>query len=216
MSLYKDREITLACHRIGFVAAKKKNKMTKGESMIVGIEGVIEKKDPTFVHLNVHGLIYEVFVSIHTSNAITQKSAKLHTTHIIREDAQLLFGFAQLSEKKMFDTLIKINGVGPKVALAICSTFAPETFAKVIAGKDVSMLQRVPGIGPKSAGRILVELAGFIADFAGNTEVVAMSDAAMALESLGFKKDQIQRALSGCIGDTATLVKEGLKKLQRL
>jgi len=93
--------------------------------MIVGIEGSVERKDPTFIHLNVHGLIYEVFVSINTSNMINEKSVKLYTTHIIREDAQLLFGFAQINEKKMFDTLIKINGVGPKVALAICSTFSP-------------------------------------------------------------------------------------------
>ncbi len=184
--------------------------------MIVGIEGSVERKDPTFIHLNVHGLIYEVFVSINTSNAITEKSAKLYTTHIIREDAQLLFGFMQLNEKKMFDTLIKINGVGPKVALAICSTFSPETFAKVISSKDVGMLKRVPGIGPKSASRILVELAGFIVDGEETESSSAMGEAIMALESLGFKKDHIQKALNGCNGYTSALVKEGLQKLQRL
>ena len=185
--------------------------------MIVGIEGTIEKKDPTFVHLNVHGIIYEVSVSIHTSNAIKEKNVKLFVTQIIREDAHLLFGFMEMSEKKMFDTVLKINGVGPKVAMAICSTFTPQTFAKVVSSKDVSMLKRVPGIGPKAASRILVELADFIVD--GHTEesgLGAMSDAMMALESLGFKKDAIQKALSGCTGDTAALVKEGLKKLQRL
>jgi len=184
--------------------------------MIVGIEGSIERKDPTFIHLNVHGLIYEVFVSINTSNTISEKNVKLYTTHIIREDAQLLFGFAQVNEKKMFDTLIKINGVGPKVALAICSTFSPETFAKVISGKDVAMLKRVPGIGPKSASRILVELAGFIVDGEEAENSSSMGEAIMALESLGFKKDHIQKALRGCSGDTSMLVKEGLKKLQRL
>ncbi len=184
--------------------------------MIVGIEGSVERKDPTFIHLNVHGLIYEVFVSINTSNSIIEKSAKLYTTHIIREDAQLLFGFAQMNEKKMFDTLIKINGVGPKVALAICSTFSAETFAKVISSKDVGMLKRVPGIGPKSASRILVELAGFIVDGEEDTGSSSMGEAVMALESLGFKKDHIQKALNGCSGDTSTLVKEGLRKLQRL
>ena len=184
--------------------------------MIVGVEGSLERKDPTFVHLNVNGLIYEVFVSINTSNAITEKQVKLFTTHIIREDAQLLYGFVKISEKRMFDTLIKINGVGPKVALAICSTFSPETFAKVVSDKDVGMLKRVPGIGPKSASRILVELADFIVDGEGGTESSAMGEAVLALESLGFKKDHIQKALSGCSGDTATLVKEGLKKLQRL
>ena len=185
--------------------------------MIVGIEGLVERKDPTFVHLNVNGIIYEVHISINTSNHIQEKQIKLFVTQVIREDANLLFGFMYQNEKKMFDTVLKINGVGPKVGLAICSTFTPETFAKVVSSKDVSMLKRVPGIGPKAASRILVELADFIVD--GNEENEpsgALGEAVMALESLGFKKDAIQKALSGCSGDTSTLVKEGLKKLQRL
>ena len=185
--------------------------------MIVGIEGTVERKEPTFVHLNVNGIIYEVQVSINTSSAIMEKKVKLFVTQVIREDAHLLFGFMELNEKKMFDTVLKINGVGPKVGLAICSTFTPETFAKVVASKDVSMLTRVPGVGPKAASRILVELADFIVD--GNEASQssgAMSDAMMALESLGFKKDVIQKALAGATGDTSTLVKEGLKRLQRL
>ena len=185
--------------------------------MIVGIEGSVERKEPTFVHVNVNGLIYEVQVSINTSNAIEEKKTKLFVTQVIREDSDNLFGFMELNEKKMFDTVLKINGVGPKVGLAICSTFTPSTFAKVVASKDVSMLKRVPGIGPKAASRILVELADFIVD--GNEESGhsgALGDAVMALESLGFKKDAIHKALQGASGDTSTLVKEGLKKLQRL
>jgi len=185
--------------------------------MIVGMEGIVERRDPTFIHLNVNGIIYEVHVSINTSNAIQEKRVKLFVTQVIREDADLLFGFMHTNEKKMFDTVLKINGVGPKVGLAICSTFTPETFAKVVASKDVGMLKRVPGIGPKAASRILVELADFIVD--GDTSegtTAALGEAVMALESLGFKKDAIQKALSGCTGDTSTLVKEGLKRLQRL
>ena len=185
--------------------------------MIVGMEGMVERRDPTFIHLNVNGIIYEVQVSINTSNAIQEKRVKLFITQVIREDANLLFGFMDTNEKKMFDTVLKINGVGPKVGLAICSTFTPETFAKVVASKDVSMLKRVPGIGPKAASRILVELADFIVDRnASESNSGALGEAVMALESLGFKKDAIQKALSGCSGDTSTLVKEGLKKLQRL
>ena len=187
--------------------------------MIVGIEGTIERKDPTFVHINVNGLIYEVHVSINTSNSINETKTKLFVTQIIREDVNLLFGFMDLNEKKMFDTVLKINGVGPKVGLAICSTFTPSTFAKVVASKDVSMLKRVPGIGPKAASRILVELADFIVDGDGNEEssdAGALGEAVMALESLGFKKDAIRKALQGASGDTGTLVKVGLKKLQRL
>jgi len=132
--------------------------------MIVGIEGIVEHRDPTCIHLNVNGLIYEVHTSINTSNAIQDKRVKLYATQIIREDTNALYGFMQKNEKKMFDTLIKINGVGPKVALAVCSTFTPETFARVVSSKDVGMLKRVPGIGPKAASRILVELADFIVD----------------------------------------------------
>ncbi|SFV90883.1 Holliday junction DNA helicase RuvA [hydrothermal vent metagenome] len=185
--------------------------------MIVGIEGIVEHRDPTCVHLNVNGLIYEVHVSINTSNAIQDKRVKLYATQIIREDTNALYGFMHKNEKKMFDTLIKINGVGPKVALAVCSTFTPETFARVVSSKDVGMLKRVPGIGPKAASRILVELADFIVDGEAESSVGAsMTEAVMALESLGFKKEAIQKALAGASGDTATMVKEGLKKLQRL
>ncbi|MEA2046981.1 MAG: Holliday junction branch migration protein RuvA [Campylobacterota bacterium] len=185
--------------------------------MIVGIEGRVERKDPTFVHINVQGLIYEVHVSINTSNMIEQGKVKLFITQIIREDANLLFGFMDINEQKMFDTVLKINGVGPKVGLAICSTFTPATFTKVISSKDVGMLKRVPGIGPKAASRILVELADFIVDSNEESQTSgALGEAVMALESLGFKKDAIQKALTGCSGDTSTLVKEGLKKLQRL
>lgn len=186
--------------------------------MLVGIEGTVEKKDPTFVHLNVNGLIYEVNISVNTSHSITEGRVKLQLTQIIREDANLLFGFMDINEKKMFDTLIKINGVGPKVAMATCSTFIPETFARVVADKDVSLLKRVPGIGPKAASRILVELADFIVDSSAEGSQVdnGRADAILALESLGFKKDQIQKALQGASGNTAELVKHGLKKLQRL
>ena len=185
--------------------------------MIVGIEGTIEKKDPTFIHLNVNGLIHEVNISVNTSNSINENKIKLLVTQIIREDAHLLFGFIEANEKKMFDTLIKINGVGPKVAMATCSTFIPDTFSRVVADKDVTSLKRVPGIGPKAAGRILVELADFIVDTSIDSLVNSgMSDAILALESLGFKKEHIKKALVGASGDVSSLVKHGLKKMQRL
>lgn len=186
--------------------------------MIVGLEGSIEKKEPTFVHVNVHGIIYEVFISLNCSSAITNSKIKLFITHIIREDSQSLYGFLDINEKKLFDTVIKINGVGPKVALAICSTFTPTTFANIVSSNDISMLKRVPGIGPKGASRLLVELSGFVVsgDSDGNILGANVSEAAMALESLGFKKDIINKVLTTCTGsDTSTLVKEALKKLQK-
>ncbi len=185
--------------------------------MLVGIEGKIEVKEPTYLHLNVGGLIYEVNISVNSSNAIEGKEVRLFVTQILREDADLLYGFVDRNEKKMFDTLLKINGVGPKVAQAVCSTFTPETFARIVASKDVGLLKRVPGIGPKAASRILVELADFIVESDGTTQgAVEQTEAVLALESLGFKKEAIRKALAGESGDTATLVKIALKKLQRL
>ncbi len=186
--------------------------------MIVGLEGNIEKKEPTLLHVNVNGLIYEVFVSLNCSSAIIEEKIKLFITHIIREDSQSLYGFLDANEKKLFDTVIKINGVGPKVALAICSTFTPKTFASIVSTNDISMLKRVPGIGPKGASRILVELSGFVIN--SDEEEINVganaSEAAMALESLGFKKDVINKVLATCSGsDTGALVKEALKKLQK-
>jgi Holliday junction DNA helicase RuvA len=186
--------------------------------MIVAIEGEIVYQEPTLLHILVYGLTHEVHVSINTSSAINSKSARLYTTQIIREDTNTLFGFYNENEKRMFDTLLKINGVGPKVALAVCSTFTPETFAKIVSTKDVAMLKRVPGIGPKAASRILVELADFIVkgDEDSSSSNGAVLEATMALESLGFKKDAIKKALANESGSTQELVKIGLKKLQRL
>jgi Holliday junction DNA helicase RuvA len=186
--------------------------------MIVGIQGKLEKKEPTLLHINTNGLIYEVFVSINCSSAIIKDDVKLHTTQIIREDTNTLYGFIDANEKKLFDTVIKINGVGPKVALAICSTFTPSSFAQIVSSSDVGTLKRVPGIGPKGASRILVELSGFVVesiDINDNPNLNA-SDAVLALESLGFKKDVINKALQKCTANTtAELVKEALKKLNK-
>lgn len=185
--------------------------------MIVGIEGTIEKKEPTLLNINVHGLIYEVNVSLNCSGKITENNVKLYVTHIIREDAQTLYGFLDVNEKKLFDTVIKINGVGPKVALAICSTFTPGSFSQIVSSNDISMLKRVPGIGPKGASRILVELSGFIIDGEEDNEGASNSlEASLALESLGFKKDVVSKVLKSCTAtNTSELVKQALKLLQK-
>jgi len=182
--------------------------------MIVGLEGKIEKKEPTLLHINVKGVIYEVFISLNCSNRIKKDNIKLLITQIIREDSNTLYGFLDRNEKKMFDTLIKISGVGPKVAMAICSTYTPEKFSEIIAKKDINMLKKVVGVGTKSASRILVELSGFVIDSIENTK--SKDEAILALESLGFKREQIKRALDGLSGDTPTLVKGALQRLQKL
>jgi len=188
--------------------------------MIVGLIGKIIKKEPTLLNINVNGIIYEVHVSVNCSSKIISDEVTLNITQIIREDSQTLYGFLDPNEKKLFDTVIKINGVGPKVALAICSTFTPMSFAQIVNDNDVSMLKRVPGIGPKGASRILVELSGFIVDSGEEPEagssMAASFEAALALESLGFKKDMVSKILKTCVStNTSDLVKEALKKLQK-
>ena len=185
--------------------------------MIVGLVGRGVKKEPTSLQLNVGGVIYEVFVSLNCSSKIISDEITLEITEIIREDAHNLYGFLDSNEKKLFDTVIKINGVGPKVALAICSTFTPSSFAQIVTSNDVNMLKRVPGIGPKGASRILVELSGFIVDGASSDEATNINiEASLALESLGFKKDIVTTILKSCTSTTTSeLVREALRKLQK-
>ena len=160
--------------------------------MIKAIEGVITQKMPAFVVLKTaSGISYGLFISLFCSAKLeTGAKVELKTTQIIREDANLLYGFLDASEQKMFEILIKLNGSG-----------------------DAAALQSVPGIGPKSARRIIAELgdAKLIADEAVPSY---QSEALMALEALGFKRDKIVKILSDCEGENmGDNVKEALKKL---
>jgi Holliday junction DNA helicase RuvA len=119
----------------------------------------------------------------------------------------------------MFEMLLKVNGVGPKVAMAICSTFSPPAFAEVIVNQDLKTITKVPGIGKKSGGLILVQLGEFSAQLAVTDEspkTQAVYDATLALESLGFKKEMINKVLGQCSGSSVEeLVKEALVKFQK-
>ncbi len=185
--------------------------------MIIAISGEVVKKEPTLLHLKTpSGLTYAVKISLHCSSEIDSKNITLHTTLIVKEDSHTLFGFLSENEKIMFDRVIKINGVGPSTALAICSTFTPESFSKAVIAQDVSAIKMVPGIGPKSAKRILVELGDFNLQVEEDSNSISLGEATMALESLGFKKESIKKALSRVSAcDTQTLIKEALKKLSK-
>jgi Holliday junction DNA helicase RuvA len=186
--------------------------------MIIGLNGKIVKKELSFVDiLTPGGVIYRVFVSVNCYSLLKSDEVTIHTTHIVREDGQALYGFMDVNEQKMFEMLLKVNGVGPKVAMAICSTFTPSVFSQIIENKDITTLKRVPGIGPKSAGVILVQLGGFVVDMEERSGASqAYEEAAMALESLGFKKEAVQKTLAKCQGsDTESLVKEALRYFQK-
>lgn len=184
--------------------------------MIVGIQGKIRKKEPTFLYIETNsGLVYQVNISLYTSGKIDIDEISLHTTHIIREDMQALFGFIDQEEKKVFDTVIKLNGIGPSTALAICSTLTPEDFYNALISNNIDAFKKVPGIGPKSAKRILVELSDFSLDsLEGGGGNIAFNEALEALQSLGFKKESIKKVLGTCSSnETSSLIKEALKKL---
>ncbi|WP_394995140.1 Holliday junction branch migration protein RuvA [uncultured Helicobacter sp.] len=190
--------------------------------MIVALKGSVERLEPTFVEIDVGGVVYGLGVSLNTSMRLKEcasERVKVLCVQIIREDSQALFGFFDEVERLSFERLIKINGVGPKVALAILSTYTPQSFAKILEDKDIQALQRVPGIGAKSAGKIMVELAGFFNELIEDRiEKNTMSDvkreASAALESLGFKSADISNALKNISGgEVADIVKEALKIL---
>ena len=195
--------------------------------MIAGLEGSIERLFPTFVEINVNGVIYGVGISVNTSGNLKEKKdqkIKLFCTQIVREDAHLLFGFYEEIEKITFERLIKISGVGPKVALAILSTYTPNSFANIIQNKDISALQRVPGIGAKGAGKIMVELAGFFSEIIEHTQGKTslsseLDEAQSALESLGFRSTDIAKVLKQIPQiqslEVSEIVKECLKLLGR-
>ncbi len=194
-------------------------------NLIIGLRGITRKIEPMFVELDVGGVIYGVQMSLNATTSLrSQVDSQSHSevrilcTHIIREDAHLLFGFIEDMERQTFERLIKINGVGPKVALAIISTYTPTHFATIIANKDIDALKKVPGIGPKSAGKIMVDVAGFFAELLQNQNMEPQNnlakEASLALKSLGFKEGEIAKALRGIEAtNVSELVKEALKRL---
>ncbi len=184
--------------------------------MIVAIEGSISKKEMTFVYIKLSsGLTYKVFISLFTYSKLSEEKVSLHVSQIIREDQHSLYGFWDEREKKVFDTLIKLSGIGPSTALAVCSTLSPEDFSKALLTQNVDAFKMVPGIGPKSAKRILVELGDFSLQLHPESNPQgSMLEASMALESLGFKKEMIRKVLATCqASDTQSLIKEALQKL---
>jgi len=184
--------------------------------MIVAVEGSIFKKEMTFVYIKLSsGLTYKVFISLFTYSKLSEEKVSLHVSQIIREDQHSLYGFWDEREKKVFDTLIKLSGIGPSTALAVCSTLSPEDFSKALLTQNVDAFKMVPGIGPKSAKRILVELGDFSLQLHPESNPQgSMLEASMALESLGFKKEMIRKVLATCqASDTQSLIKEALQKL---
>ena len=128
--------------------------------MIGRIKGQLAEKNPPQLLIDVGGLGYELEAPMSTFYDLPAagETVSLHVHMIVREDAQLLFGFASVAERSLFRSLLRVNGVGARVALAILSGMSAEDFSSCITRKDVAALTRIPGIGKKTAERLVVEM----------------------------------------------------------
>lgn len=206
--------------------------------MIGFLRGRILDKQPPWLLLDVNGVGYEIEASMNTFYKLPEVGAELglHTHFVVREDAQLLYGFADQQEKQLFRSLIKVNGVGPKMALGILSGISAEAFIRTVHNEDTTALVRVPGVGKKTAERLIVEMKDRLNQLqlptltelelsSGNlpvAEAVATdyrAEAESALIALGYKPQQATRAIeqaTKAVGDgaaTEDLIRQALKTM---
>lgn len=135
--------------------------------MIGRIRGILIEKQPTDIQVEVAGIAYEVQVPMSTLFKLPEvgDAVTLHTHFVVREDAQQLFGFIELKDKTLFRTLIKVNGVGPKMALGILSSVDSDALVGLVLSNDIAALVAMPGIGKKTAERLVIELRDKIKDW---------------------------------------------------
>ncbi|WP_374347348.1 Holliday junction branch migration protein RuvA [Chitinimonas sp.] len=174
--------------------------------MIGKLTGTVLEKHPPQILLDVGGVGYEVDVPMSTLYVLPHAGeiASLYTHFVVREDAQLLFGFASRGERETFRQLIKVSGIGPKIALAVLSGMSSEELAAAIEREDAARLAKVPGIGKKTAERLCLELRGKLAGtsavapkLAGTVALPASprDDIANALLALGYNEREAAAAV---------------------
>ena len=184
--------------------------------MIGRLSGTLLEKSPPHVLVDCHGVGYEVQVPMSTFYhlpAVGQPVALL-THFVVREDAQLLYGFATAQERHSFRQLIKVSGVGPRTALAILSGLSSDDLAQAVSLQEVGRLIKVPGIGKKTAERLLLELKGKLGDAITSTAHTQASssersDILQALLALGYNDKEANAALEALPADVG--VSEGIK-----
>ena len=192
--------------------------------MIGRISGVLVAKTPPQILVDVRGVAYEVDVPMSTFYNLPLAGAEvmLFTHLVVREDAHLLFGFASDSERQAFRQLLKISGIGARTALAVLSGMSVDELQQAVAGQDAARLTRVPGIGRKTAERLLLELRGKLQSGAETASAgVAQSargDALNALLSLGYGEKEASAALSRLASDlnTSESIRQALRLLSKV
>ena len=169
--------------------------------MIGRIKGILIEKIPPFILLDCQGVGYEIEVPMTTFFDLPDEGSEITLlTHlVVREDAHLLFGFATTSERQMFRQLIKVNGIGAKVALSILSSIESNELTNAIKTDDTNMLIKIPGIGKKTAERLVLELKDRVKDIevtqASKNVITNIDDIENALISLGYSASQASIAI---------------------
>ena len=193
--------------------------------MIGRVQGKILEKNSHQVVVDVQGLGYEVEIPLTTFFHLGENGSEvmLYTHLVVREDAHLLFGFSTVSERELFRALIKVNGVGPKLAVAILSGVDVKAFSRCIQNNDVKALTSLPGVGKKTAERLIIEMRdrlpaladGLLPSAQRAPDVVA--DAEAALIGLGYKpQEEAARALAQIEDQDVSverLIRQALKSL---
>jgi Holliday junction DNA helicase RuvA len=169
--------------------------------MISFLSGTVRDKSPDRVTIDVSGVGYDVLVPSATLSEIPAvgKSTGVFTRLQVRDDALVLYGFATADERDLFDTLVKVNGVGPKFALAILSVLTPDALRRAVIAGDVDALTIVPGIGKKVAGRLVLDLKDKLGagDAAADAPAGPMGEVRDALLALGLTPQEAREAMAG-------------------
>lgn len=198
--------------------------------MIGRLQGTLLEKTPPWLLIDVSGLAYEVESSMFTFYRLPDvgQAVTLHTHLVVREDAQLLYGFTHLHERALFRNLIKVSGVGPKLALAILSGIEPDNFVSCVMQNDTASLVRVPGVGKKTAERLIVEMRDRLRDWQMESGALlsdtiingdkATQEAISALISLGYKPAEAKQAITEVSKDqgpqsSEVFIREALRRM---
>jgi len=187
--------------------------------MIAQIKGRLIEKTPTYVIIDCGGVGYQLNISLNTFSKIGDSELCLLFTHfVVREDAQLLYGFKEKSERELFRLLISVSGVGSSTAMMILSSLSPDETKNAIMTSDVNTLKSVKGIGAKSAERIIVDLKDKIGKVESSDNLSMFSnntikeEALSALVMLGFSKIPADKALTKIISQNPDVTVEELIK----
>ncbi len=190
--------------------------------MIGYLRGRIVERQPTRIILDVQGVGYEVFIPVSTYDRLQQgdEPVSVLTYLHVREDVLQLYGFASAEEKSLFLKLISVSGIGPRVALGILSSSTVDEFSEHIATANLARLKALPGIGKKTAERLVIELKDKLSPAGSSGSVTQMvrrtdsaEDAIAALVSLGYSRQNIEKVITKILQDGGALDVESLIKV---